>query len=290
MTHIVVGVDGSKPAGRALQWARREGTLHQQPVVAVLAWGFLDQHQAIVTEPFDPSYDETDAVAALDAFVVQAVGSDAVAQVERQVVCDLPARALLEASAGAPLLVVGARGLGGFRGLLLGSVSQQTLHHATCPIAIVRSDGVTRSEDTMERIVVGIDGSETARRALRWAIEEARVRGASLEVVHSWHVPYVGGYPYAGAPFDQAPFETTARQTLDAAVDGEDTSGLTEPAQRLLVMGSAAQAILESAKGADLIVMGSRGLGGFKGLLLGSASHQVAQHATCPVVIVPPEA
>jgi len=109
----------------------------------------------------------------------------------------------------------------------------------------------------MTHIVVGIDGSETARRALRWAIDEARVRGASLEVVHSWHVPYVGGYPYPGAPFDQAPFETTAQQTLDAAVDGEDTSGLAEPAQRLLVMGSPAQAILESAKGADLIVMGS---------------------------------
>ncbi|MEO7573024.1 MAG: universal stress protein [Acidimicrobiales bacterium] len=287
MTHIVVGVDGSETAGSALQWALREATLRQQSVVAVLAWGFLDQHHPIATEPFDPSYGEADAVAALDAFVVQAVG--AAAPVERRVVCELPAQALLEVSADAALLVVGARGLGGFRGLLLGSVSQQTLHHATCPIAIVRSDGAARSEGLMERIVVGIDGSQTARRALRWAIKEARVRGASLEVVHSWHVPYVGGYPYAGAAFDPAPFEAAARQTLDVAVDGEDTSGLAEPAQRLLVMGSAAQAILESAKGADLVVMGSRGLGGFKGLLLGSATHQVAQHATCPVVIVPPE-
>ncbi len=289
MTHIVVGVDGSETGGRALQWALREATLRQQPVVAVLAWGFLDQHHATNTEPFDPSYDHADAVAALDVFVIQAVGSDAAAHVERQVVCDLPARALLDASADASLLVVGVRGLGGFRDLLLGSVSQQALHHATCPIAIVRSDGATRHNGSKERIVVGTDGSETARRALRWAIEEARVRGASLEVVHSWHAPDVGGYPYGSASFDMAPFEAAARQTLDAAVAEEDASGLAEPPQRLLVMGSAAQAILKSAEGADLVVMGSRGLGGFKELLLGSVSHQVAQHADCPTVIVPPE-
>lgn len=143
----------------------------------------------------------------------------------------------------------------------------------------------------MKRIVVGIDGSETARRSLRWAAEEARLRQASLEVVHAWHMPYVGGYPYTTtAPFDPTIFEDAARTTLDAAVDSLDTTGLAHHVERILVSGGAASAILEAAKGADLVVVGSRGLGGFTGLLLGSVSHQVAHHATCPVVIVPPEA
>ena len=289
MTYVSVGVDGSESSTRALQWAVREGALRGAPVRAVLAWGYLDQHRATAGGDFDPSYGEGDALEALDAFVLEAVGPEAAEDIERVAVCALPAPGLLEAAAGDPLLVVGARGRGGFKGLLLGSVSQQVLHHATGPVAIVRPDGLTRSEDTMERIVVGIDGSEVSRRALRWAIAEAGMRGATLDVVHSWHMPYVGGYPYAGVPFDTASFESEAQQLLDEAVDSEDTTALPEPAHRILVLGSPAQVILETAKGADLVVMGSRGLGGFKGLLLGSASHQVAQHAGCPVVIVPPE-
>lgn len=143
----------------------------------------------------------------------------------------------------------------------------------------------------MNRIVVGIDGSETARRALRWAAEEATLRDAALEVVHAWHMPYVGGYPYVPtATFDPTWFEDAARTTLDAACDSLDSTGLKHPLERILVSGGAATAILEAAKGACLVVVGSRGLGGFTGLLLGSVSHQVAHHASCPVVIVPAEA
>lgn len=144
------------------------------------------------------------------------------------------------------------------------------------------------TDNTVERIIVGVDGSETSRRALRWAVEEARLRQASLEVVLAWHPPYVGGYPYTGTLIDPTVFEDAARQTLDEVVDGVDTSGLPQPVERVQCLGDAASAILETAKGADLVVLGSRGLGGFTGLLLGSVSHHVAHHATCPVVIVPP--
>ncbi len=140
----------------------------------------------------------------------------------------------------------------------------------------------------IERIVVGIDGSETARRALTWAVEEARLHKGSLEVVHAWHMPYVGSYGFSAGAFEPAMYEDAARKTLDAAVDEVDTSGMAHPVERILVNGAASSAILEAAKGADLVVMGSRGLGGFTGLLLGSVSHQVAHHAACPVVIVPP--
>lgn len=139
----------------------------------------------------------------------------------------------------------------------------------------------------MQRIVVGIDGSDGARRALRWALEEAVLRHAQVEVVHAWHLPYVSGDPFIATAFDPALYEDTARTLLDNAVDREDTSGLVAPPERTLVCGSAASALLQSAKAADLVVVGSRGLGGFTGLLLGSVSHQVAHHADCPAVVVP---
>ena len=289
MTGIVVGVDGSDSAAHALVWATKEAELHNWPLTAVLAWGLLDQHHTLVGERFDPQYGEDADLAALDVYVERALGSSRAGKVERQVVCDLAAPGLLDSSADASLVVVGARGLGGFRGLLLGSVSQHCLQHTTCPIAVVRHNDAPAEGATMERIVVGIDGSDTARHALRWAVEEARLRAASLEVIHAWHIPYVGGYPYSAAAFDPTTFEDAARATLDAAFDGIDTAGLAQPVDRILTSGGAASAILEAAKGADLVVLGSRGLGGFSGLLLGSVSHQVAHHATCPLVIVPHE-
>lgn len=139
----------------------------------------------------------------------------------------------------------------------------------------------------MERIVVGIDGSETAHRALAWAVAEARLRQAQLDVVHAWQVPGVVGGQYA-LPYDPQPFEEAARSTLADAIKGRDVSGLPGEVRPVLVCAGAAAAILQASEGADLVVVGSRGLGGFKELLLGSVSHQVAHHARCPVVIVPP--
>jgi nucleotide-binding universal stress UspA family protein len=135
---IVVGVDESAGAAAALRWAMTEAEARGWSPRAVLAWGYLDQHHATPGQSFDPAYGEADAQAALDAIVAEVVGSARAATVDRKLVNDLPARALLDASEGADLLVVGARGLGGFRGLLLGSVSQQCLHHATCSVAVVR--------------------------------------------------------------------------------------------------------------------------------------------------------
>lgn len=143
------------------------------------------------------------------------------------------------------------------------------------------------SSHTIPRIVVGVDGSDSAASALEWAVAEAGLRDAELEVVHAWHLPYLGGDIYATPAYDPAPFEEAARNTLDAAVDNAETGHLSRPVLRTLAMGGAPKAILAAAVGADLVVVGTRGLGGFKGLLLGSVSHQIAQHATCPVVLVP---
>ncbi len=286
MTKIIVGVDGSEAAKGALRWAAAEARLRGQPLVAVMAWGFLDQHHQLADAPFDPAYDDAEAHRALAAYVTHVLGPDATDDVELRPVCDLAAPALIDASADASLLVVGARGLGGFARLLLGSVTRKVLHEAACPVAVIRGDD--RSEPAAGRVVVGTDGSKAADLAVAWALEEARLRGASLEVVHAWHLPYLVPYPSVTVALDTAPFEETAAETLKAAIARLDP----RPDDRITTcvsMTGAAGLLLQEAEGAELVVVGSRGLGAVKRAVLGSVSHQVAQHASCPVVVVPDE-
>ena len=138
------------------------------------------------------------------------------------------------------------------------------------------------------RIVVGVDNSEGSRRALEWAVYEAGVRDAELEAVYVWHVPYATTGPFVPTPWvaiDEV--EQEAKRALDQSVDAVEQTGLRRPIERTLVCNGVVVGLLEAAKGADLLVVGSRGRGGFAGLLLGSVSQEVLHHATCPVVVVP---
>ena len=138
----------------------------------------------------------------------------------------------------------------------------------------------------MERIVVGVDGSETSKAALAWALDEARRRKAAVDVVHTWYMPWSIGYHYAAdVPYEAV--EENARRLLATMVDEADTSDVAS-VEQILRSDGPARVLLEIAKGADLLVVGSRGLGGFTGLLMGSVSAQVVHHAPCPVVVIPP--
>lgn len=135
------------------------------------------------------------------------------------------------------------------------------------------------------RVVVGVDGSDGSRAALGWALNEARLRGASVEALHAWQYPYVNVTGFPVPEMDLTAFAESARRALDEALDEQDCTGV-EVTPRVRMAG-AAHALLEAADGAELLVVGSRGRGGFAGLLLGSVSQHCAHHATCPVVIVP---
>jgi nucleotide-binding universal stress UspA family protein len=136
-------------------------------------------------------------------------------------------------------------------------------------------------------VVVGTDGSEHADRALAWAGEEARLRGATVRVVTAWHVPvaaYGGGYaPIVSPSLDEAA-EAGAKKVAGAAAEKLRGQGLEVEVD--VRQGQAADALVDSAKDAALLVVGSRGHGGFTNLLLGSVGQQCAHHAPCPVVIV----
>ena len=141
----------------------------------------------------------------------------------------------------------------------------------------------------MERVIVGVDGSEQARDALAWAVAEARLRGAVLRVVNAWRPPeaYLLDTPAAASPQLEEALAGAGSRILDDALGhvlGDDAAGV--EIERRVVRERPVEALLEAASDADLLVVGSRGHGGFRGLLLGSVSQQCAQHAPCPVVIV----
>lgn len=139
----------------------------------------------------------------------------------------------------------------------------------------------------MGRIVVGVDGSEHAKDALRWAAEEGRLRGWEVHALATWEFPHVLN-PVTMMTIEPDPFVADARHALDAAIAAIDTAGVDVTSE--VVEGTAAQRLLEASRGADLLVVGSRGRGGFSGLLLGSVSQHVAAHATCPVLVHHPTA
>ncbi len=134
------------------------------------------------------------------------------------------------------------------------------------------------------RIVVGVDGSEQSKQALRWAAQFASVSGASIEVVGAWEYP--PSYGWAAVPLEEWNPTRDMEKVLTATVD--EVFGPQRPDDLVMTVreGSAAKVLLEESKDAALLVVGSRGHGGFVGLLLGSVSAGVAEHATCPVLVV----
>lgn len=140
----------------------------------------------------------------------------------------------------------------------------------------------------MSTIVVGVDGSESSIKALRFAIDEARIHSADVRAVNAWHVPPLAyGAGIGPVPVDLAAYPEVAQGQLEKCLEevGAASSGVT--VTPIVRQGLPADIICEEAAGADLLVVGSRGLGGFRGLLLGSVSQHCAHHAQCPVVIVP---
>lgn len=143
MGHIVVGVDATPQAAAALRRAAEEAAARGCHLTAVLAWGYLSQHHRDPGAPFDPHYNDARAREALDAIVERTLGPQQAESVDRRTVCDLPARALLDAARDADLLVVGSRDLHGIRRAIAGSVSARCRRRSPCPMIIVHHDGRT---------------------------------------------------------------------------------------------------------------------------------------------------
>jgi nucleotide-binding universal stress UspA family protein len=133
------------------------------------------------------------------------------------------------------------------------------------------------------RIVVGVDGSESSKQALAWAVRQARLTGAVVEAITAWEFPYATGYP---APMPDVDFAELATKIVTDAIAeiGADTDAVA--VRYRVVEGNAARVLVDASAGADLLVVGSRGHGGFVEALLGSIGQHCVHHATCPVVVI----
>jgi nucleotide-binding universal stress UspA family protein len=288
VSRIVVGVDGSDAAAAALRWALRRASRTGGSVEAVtglstpVMTGYLE-----ATVGYDPTVLHDTAATAVQTALDDAIAVTGVdVPTSWQVVEGGAARVLIDAARDAALLVVGSRGRGALRGALLGSVSQQVAHHTPCPLVIVPERALDRADDPIRTIVVGVDDSPGARAALHWAAAEAQALGAHLRAVTAWQDPAFVTAPVgavAAPPLDLSP---RAGEVLGGVVAEVRGAGGPE-VEEVVLQGPAGPGLLAEAEQADLLVVGSRGSGGFVGLLLGSVSQQVAAHSPCPVAVIP---
>lgn len=291
----VVGVDGSEPGTAAVRWAARRCAetgaglrLVHAYVVPVM---FPAAPFAAVPLRAQEAYEQAARALLAEAERVARAeaGAGPALEVDTQLVVGGPASALIDASAQAGLVVVGSRGHGGFAGLLLGSVGVQVSAHASCPTAVVR--GADRSPGGP--IVVGADGSPASDAALRFAFAEASRQRLPVLAVYAWSLPQPAGLGEALAVelsvgldgAHRAEFERAAHDVLTAALAPMRTAFPEVEVRATVVADGPAAALVQAAEGATMVVIGSRGHGGFVGLLLGSTSQSVLHHAPCPVVL-----
>ena len=285
-TRIVVGIDGSEAAADALAWAVREAELTDAIVRVVHAWCYpaLTYVHALVPPPTFAREEFVDEARAVVEKVLSPFDQVGAVSIEPVVAEGGATSVLVDHSRSADLLVVGHRGRGGFLGLRLGSVALQCAQHAACPVVVVRPGGQSAPPEHRRRVVVGVDGSEPARRALLWAADEARRREAALEIVHCWHARTGLPLPTPASTSDRASVESSAHAVVAGAMRAVE--GRSPHPEVILVDAPAASTLVGASAGADLVVVGTRGHGGFAGLLLGSVSTHVLHHAQCPAVIV----
>ncbi|MET7752084.1 universal stress protein [Micromonospora sp. NPDC005367] len=284
---VVVGVDGSPASLVAAEEAARAAVRRQLPLHLVhgylhpLGYGVpLNPYDLGVPAPTEP------AQRMLEQTAAELAGDRPGLHVEVRQVAGGPGAALVEESHRAELVVVGSRGLGGFTGLLLGSVGAQVAAHAHCPVLVVRPAG--GPAPVLGPVLVGVDGSESASLAVRYAAEEAVRRGAELVLVHVTggdHADAVGARdPRAGGPTPPEDEPLLATAVAAARVEHPDLT----VTGRTVRAASAEQALIEASRDAALVVVGTRGRGGFTGMLLGSVSQALVQHAHCPVLVAHP--
>jgi nucleotide-binding universal stress UspA family protein len=280
---VVAGFDGSSAAFAAARYAADEAHRRGLPLILVHGftwpWTYPPLHAA--PEPPDPHPRALASGQLAEAArrIKEEYGDELV--VDQRMPDGNAAAVLADYSRRATLVVVGHRGTGGFAGLLAGSVAVHVATHASCPVIVVR--GAPGKPDAP--VVVGVDGSAGAKLATEFAFQDAARRGAPLRVVSVW--PPDHGWPdalrAAGYP------ATPATDTVTADI-AESTGRHPEVEVSVEVIRgrSPAGGLIAAADGASLVVVGSRGLGGLRGLLLGSVGRALIEHAPCPVAVVRP--
>lgn len=280
---ILVAVDGSPESHAALRFAAQEATLRRRPVTVmhvvspiVVTWPI----EPVVTDFYQWQEDNAADVLRRSQETLQSLG-DTELDVRIDVRHDGIVTELSNASRDADMMVIGSRGLGPVGGVALGSVSRAMLHHAECPVVVVK-EGAVRATDRKLPVLLGIDGSPASEAATAFAFEEASRRGVDLIALHAWSD--VAVFPIVGMSWQQR--EDEGHEVLGERLAGRQEAYPDVRVVRRIVCDKAARWLIDEAKQAQLVVVGSRGRGGIPAMLLGSISAAVAECATTPVAVV----
>lgn len=277
-TGIVVGTDGSRDSNEALEWAAHAAAAYGLPLTVLFARPDATAVPEIVADPTGP----------LGVSVAEVRTHQPDLEVRALQMPDSPVESLLAAGKTADLVVLGSRGNGGFSGLLVGSTTLNVTPYAECPVVVVHRHGKTEGDEeggNPGQVVLGYDGSAGSNRAAAFAFRHAQALGCGVVVVtvepqrsepESYEVDPTTALPGSDTGAFHSPIIVTAESFPDVKVSF--VAGTGRPAEVLISEG----------RGAQLLVVGSRGRGGFKGLVMGSVSQKVVAHASCPVAVLHP--
>ena len=287
---IIVGVDGSPVSEVAVDWAAHTAALRgvalklvhvlNPPVVMAfpevpMPSGYLQWQEDAGREVLANAVKTAE-----EAALAVGTGSRPIT-VTTEMISGSSVPVLAELSGRAQMIVVGSRGRGALARGLLGSVSTGLLHHATCPVAIVHDEDPLIPHPSKASVVVGVDGSPASERAVEIAFEEASFRGVDLVAVHVWSDTGILEFPGV----DWSVLQSGADETLAERLAGWGERYPDVLVRRVVVADRPAHQLLEQAKAAQLLVIGSHGRGGFAGMVLGSVSTSVANAARIPVIV-----
>ena len=279
---VLVGVDGSQSSWRALRWATTEARRRGSRLRIVAAY----------RTPWQPAGFgggvDVDAIALsraeelVDEMTRMARGAAPAIVVDGLTVCGSPVQVLDAAATDGSLIVVGSRGHGDFASLLLGATSLQLATHAGAPVVVVRGN----AEADAGPVIVGADGSPGAEPAVGLAFDEAASRGCTVMAVRAFQVPVPRfGQHVEPVDFDGARLRAAELASLRDVIGPWREKYPHVPVQPLVVRGDAASVLVAMSSAAQLVVVGTRGHGGFTGLLLGSVGQKLLHNAHCPVLI-----